>query len=417
MCGIIAAISLDGHPINEEVYNQFQDQSGRGRKGFGIAMLEKPIKQEDKPYIKVRRSTDEIGAIIDLKLFPTTMIMFHHRTPTSSDNKIQQTHPILVSNEILEFDWLISHNGIITNDAELKIKHEKEYGIKYSTDNGEIIRNYNDSEALAVELAIYLEREQLKKNWGVEQNEIQAKGSAAVIGMQIDKITKQPLKLFYGRNTGNILHTFRDQRIIFISSEGKGQMVTPNEYTFIDLQHPKLKQKTYQLIVPYVYPNITYPKIEHTKEFTHVNNTPIESQETKYWQDTNNYLETTDELEKSFNLTDDPNLIAESELMYDELNINIEEFMEMICNQDECDYADCCITEINKTMKKMQEKMQNYWTKNILTKEEEEEKRETNKTIIEATRDKTITPKQTALQIPDQLHSQCQTQNINKPTT
>jgi len=46
------------------------------------------------------------------------MIIAHHRYPTSTKNLINQTHPIQVSNELLEHDYLVIHNGVITNDAE-----------------------------------------------------------------------------------------------------------------------------------------------------------------------------------------------------------------------------------------------------------------------------------------------------------
>lgn len=245
MCGIIGAISIDGSPVNEKVIDQFQDQKSRGMEGFGASML---VAEGDQEQMKTFRATMAQKALLDLYMKESKLILFHHRTPTSSDNLLSQTHPILVSSDVLDYDWLIAHNGMISNSDELKKKHN-ELGIEYSTDIGTTHRGFNDSESLAVELALFLER---------KKKEIEARGSAAVIGLQIDKATQKPVTFFYGKNTGNPLHASRNNHYIMVSSEGKGDLVEAGKFTFVDLTHPKLKQKTYDMEIPYSYVQRNY---------------------------------------------------------------------------------------------------------------------------------------------------------------
>lgn len=382
MCGIIFGCSLDGHPVNEEVYYQFQDQSNRGTRGFGAAMLDKPKSKEARPGIVLRRSTDEVGAICDLKLFESPLILFHHRMPTSSDNKIQQTHPIRVSNPLLEFDWLIAHNGIC-NNADLVKKTHYDMGFKYSTDNGEPLRNYNDSEAIATEIALYLERAQLERNYGHKKDKIDAHGSAAIVGLQLEKTSQIPIAAFYGRNSGNPLKVFRDQRVIFVSSEGKGEAIGVDEYTFIDLQHPKMKQKTYKMEIPYNY-SYSSSNVGGTRgPVTVVNNKEDDTEDTRHWKDPD-FTEGTGA--QTYEFSADTNIQEKAEEMYDELETLIQQFIETICNADSVDYSDTYIKDMETQMKTMMEAMRSYHAKNILQKEEDE----ADKAVVEAARDEKL---------------------------
>lgn len=371
MCGLIGAIGLNGQKVNDEVVDQFQDQSSRGTLGFGAAMLQPGTKENEKPYIITKRSTSELNALLDLKLEQnnSSMILFHHRTPTSSDNKLSQTHPILVSSPLLKYAWLIAHNGMISNSDELKKEHN-ELGIEYSTDIKLAHRGYNDSEALAVELALFFE-EQKKK--------IEARGSAAVIGLQLDKQTMEPICFFYGRNAGNPLHAFRDQRIIFISSTGKGELIEADNYTFIDLLHPKLKQKTYKIEVPtYTYSRgVGFTNVADDDD--DITSRHWESSAALGKEDKEEIILET-EFDKGLNEAD------ESDIMYTELEEIAEHFVETICNAESVDYGNTYIKDMQTTMETMYKKMQDVHTKMLL----EAEQKEADKTIVEAVRDNKI---------------------------
>ena len=71
-----------------------------------------------------------------------------------------------------------------------------------------------DSEALMHELALYIEG---IKGYG----EFNPVGGVAFILLQVNKKTKKPINLFFGRNTYP-LKLFRDKNEMLISSEGKG---------------------------------------------------------------------------------------------------------------------------------------------------------------------------------------------------
>ncbi len=241
MCGIIAAISVDGEPVNDRVLNQYQKQFARGTEGFGAAMV-----LEDEPdKVNIYRATTELKTYLDLYLRKAQIILFHHRMPTSSDNLMSQTHPILVSNPLTKYAWLIAHNGIIQNSEEIKKIHN-EVGIEYNTQiKDKEYRNYNDSEAIAVELALYLERQKEK---------IEAKGSMALVGLQMDKTTMEPLTMFFTRNAANPLNVWRNEHAIFISSLGGGQQARENMITVIDLKKDNLPWYTQPIILPeYTY--------------------------------------------------------------------------------------------------------------------------------------------------------------------
>ena len=187
MCGILGAINFDENKAkaaNNDILNMFQDQRTRGTEGFGIVMI-----QANGDYA-IKRSTNEIKAVVDLYMEEAAMIFMHHRAPTSTENKINQTHPILVDNKLLEFKYLVIHNGIIHNDNRIKLEHEKE-GFVYTTECMEgTVKKFNDSETLAIEVAKFIEN---------KTKEIAATGSASFIALQIVKETNKVDKVFFGR--------------------------------------------------------------------------------------------------------------------------------------------------------------------------------------------------------------------------
>ena len=179
MCGLIGAFNTGSNKkkVNELVLNQFEDQKDRGVNGFGI------IKINDKLGYKVDRATEGYKFMWDIHRNPVRAMIVHHRIPTSSDNTLKQTHPILVDSGSLQYKYLLVHNGVIRNDKELKKEHEA-LGFIYTTQSE---NKFNDSECIAIELARFIEK---------QIDKVGAKGSAAFIGLQIDKKTDKVIKLF-----------------------------------------------------------------------------------------------------------------------------------------------------------------------------------------------------------------------------
>lgn len=196
---------------------RYQSQKTRGTEGFGYVAM-----NGDK-ICKYVRHEDEVDIIKSLENEIADSIMFHHRFPTSTPNIIESAHPIKVSHPELDYDYYGIHNGIITNDEVLKEGHEK-LGYVYTT----LIKSYfttqggtdytypdkwNDSEALVIELARYIEGKTKK---------IFVEGSIAVVVLQVDKETGRVVAMYYGRNEGNPLKIERTKNFFTLTSEGNG---------------------------------------------------------------------------------------------------------------------------------------------------------------------------------------------------
>lgn len=244
MCGIVAAFDKK-KDVNEDVLLQFEDQSSRGTNGFGSMFI------DDKGKFNIMRATGQIKAILDIKLAPTKMLIFHHRQPSSSKNKISQTHPIKISAGDLKHDYYIVHNGVIHNHEERKKVHNDELGYVYSTEvegegwGGKKESMYNDSETLGYDIARFIEG---------QDNKIETVGSAAFIMAQIDKKSEKVLKVFYGRNNGNPLKLAKSRDFLFLSSEGKGEEIKPDMlYSFspddFKITKKKMAISTYRTVV------------------------------------------------------------------------------------------------------------------------------------------------------------------------
>lgn len=145
--------------------------------------------REEKETLAMLRKNSEAGEIL-----------FHHRFPTSTPNVLEATHPIYVSNDRLKFDYFVAHNGVISNPTERRIAHEK-LGYEYTTvvethlvgklSSYLLKEQFNDSEALAIDLAEAIENKSEK---------IESYGSIAFIVMQVDKETGKRVALYCGRN-------------------------------------------------------------------------------------------------------------------------------------------------------------------------------------------------------------------------
>lgn len=247
MCGIIGAINLKKDTkltVNDWCINTFEDQHKRGMQGFGIAGLT----PENK--IKVLRATEPTKFMYDIHNFQSRMLLVHHRIPTSTENKLSQTHPIAVFNKNLLFKYLVIHNGIISNDDDL-FKIHKEEGFDYTTYyKKQSALNYtsdefNDSESLAIELAIIIDG--LKKN--KENLQLRTQGGAAFIVMQLSN-EMMPLNLYWGKNSYNPLHIAVSQTSIRMASESKGEMIKDNVLYSQSLTEEMVNIKELALIIP-----------------------------------------------------------------------------------------------------------------------------------------------------------------------
>lgn len=219
MCGIISVSSLDGSPVNRLVLKQYDKQKHRGQEGFGLYDYQERNMVRSPGFNRMSKW---------LKRYPSTNILFHHRMPTSTENVTNACHPFSTK-DYFRTNYVLVHNGHITNDLELKREHEK-LGIVYTSvqPNG----SFNDSEALAWDVALYLEG---------KQSAIKAEGAIAFVCMAIGKGNKHD-RLFFGRNS-NPLNMRLNDKMLMLSSEGKGNMIDADKLYSYDYVNGKLTIK------------------------------------------------------------------------------------------------------------------------------------------------------------------------------
>lgn len=256
MCGITAAFSTKANKkgqtnnkVNDIIISQFENQCSRGQKGFGIIRI-------NKGKIEVDRACETTKFLMDLYLKPSSMIIAHHRTPTSTDNLLDQTHPMWISNKCLENDYLVIHNGVISNDDDLRLKHI-ELGFEYQTEYTKISYQdkkeqvWNDSEAIAIELALFIEK---------KISAIAIDNAAAFMILQIDKKTNKAKEVFFGKNGSySDLNIFKAENELQISSEGIGEEVKENILFSFDIKDPLMTLK--ETPIPFKKP-VTIVKAE-----------------------------------------------------------------------------------------------------------------------------------------------------------
>ena len=258
MCGIIAGFHFGGKsalPVNKFVMNQLQEQLTRGKEGFGMVQIL-------PEGVEVLRSTELTKAYIDLYMNPSMAMMFHHRFPTSTPNKLGQTHPIVVAHESLKSTFLVIHNGVISGPQEARTRHEAA-GFTYTTlitipgtpwghQTSPAIEKFNDTEALAIELALFIEG---------KSKLIDVRGSAAFVVLEMTKDWK-PLRVHFGRNDANPLLMSKSQNHLYLSSEKgqhNGNMVTPLTLYSANLADPlmNLTKKSFKMAAPLPLPAYT----------------------------------------------------------------------------------------------------------------------------------------------------------------
>ena len=211
MCGIILVDKKQYKAAKKSVWKRYENQKERGQSGFGFVAF------DSGRLVKYARSANEKQIEEQLASCEAPLIMFHHRYPTSTANVAEAAHPIKVSNKMLEYDYYLIHNGIIRNDSELKKDHEK-LGFAYTTKivkkwitTGQTYENqeWNDSEALAIEIALLLED---------KTDKVHAEGDYAFIVAQTTKAGRLS-GIYYGTNGGNPITLTDDKNIFALQSE------------------------------------------------------------------------------------------------------------------------------------------------------------------------------------------------------
>lgn len=246
MCGIVAGFSKKRQKISKPIMRRYREQKSRGTEGFGYLAV-----YPDKVN-HVRRETEaEIEK--EIKKESAHLIMFHHRFPTSTINVEECAHPIKVSHDELDYDYYVVHNGVIRNPDELKKNHEALHyvyntalktadrlyfksnvtGREYFTTDNRIGEKYNDSEALAIEVARCID--------GMTHT-IDTLGTVAFVTMRVNKETGIADKMYFGHNEGNPLGIEVNKEYIWIKSEGGKSLDTHKIYT-LDLETVELTER------------------------------------------------------------------------------------------------------------------------------------------------------------------------------
>ncbi|MBD3181497.1 hypothetical protein GF312_04340 [Candidatus Poribacteria bacterium] len=246
MCGIIYYKNFTGRPVNRLALKHYFRQKHRGHEGFGFMGI-------SGKRLMTCRATHESGIKQYLKRHSFSEILFHHRYPTSTSNTIKTTHPIAVSQPLYNHKYYVIHNGMIYNAHELKAKHEK-MKINYRTSQYRRCRNYwgeieedyefNDSEALAHEIALFLD--------GRQEN-IEAKGDMAFICLETDR-NNNALKLHFARNNGSPLEMKNNSHLLVIASESLSNQDIPAhtlhtyDYRTGEISHSRIEFPEYSLV-------------------------------------------------------------------------------------------------------------------------------------------------------------------------
>lgn len=186
----------------------------------------------DKPFKNLVRTPKERKIKSWLRNHPSGELLFHHRFPTSTANVYNACHPFTTRKFFKTDDgkgtqYILVHNGWITNDDELKKEHEK-LGIAYQSvqPNGD----FNDSEALLWDVALYLEG---------KQDQLNARGHIAFICMALNA---KGDKLYFGRNL-NPLNMQLTEEGVFLSSEGEGEPIEADQLYEFNYKTKKVTHK------------------------------------------------------------------------------------------------------------------------------------------------------------------------------
>jgi predicted glutamine amidotransferase len=246
MCGIVVVKRADGKAAQKQTLKRYRKQKARGSDGFGFITID-----ESGKVTRFKRFMSEKETQASLSTMQESFVLFHHRYPTSTPNLPEAAHPIKVSHKELKYDYYVMHNGIISNDWSLKQDHAK-LGYKYTTEiqtefrtaSGRVFygdTEFNDSEALAIELARNIE--------GL-QDATMAKGQIAYVVLQVEKASKKAINLFFGTNGGNPLTISQQPNGIVIASQG-GTPILANACYTLDMATNELGRAAWVVLIPY----------------------------------------------------------------------------------------------------------------------------------------------------------------------
>jgi len=193
-------VDFNGKPVNQDVLARFRAQRHRGTEGFGLY---------DHQENNLVRSTTEDGIVKWLKKYPSSDILFHHRTPTSTINVKNACHPFSTGDHF-PTNYILIHNGYLNGEDETYREHVRQ-GITYTSlqTNG----TYNDSEVLLWEFARYMEGK-------VKHPKVY--GAVAFICMAR---STDGDKIYFYRNSGSPLYFKLDETGLTLASEGEGERV------------------------------------------------------------------------------------------------------------------------------------------------------------------------------------------------
>lgn len=270
MCGLITVLSKKKKPAGQYAFELYKKQQTRGKDGYGYLAI-----QDDK-IVNLERAKTEAEIRSKLMKEKAEFILFHHRFPTSTDNTVGTTHPMFVSNEELKYDYYFAHNGVITNASQLKVEHNK-IGYNYLTEHklmevaeylhgpdpelmSEPVIKFNDSETLAIELARNIE--------GLS-DEIKTTGAAAFWGVAVHKGTNKVHRVYFGKNMGRDLCTFKNKKWFGVTS------ITGDDLE--DMKLFELNLKTRDIVVSDLLIDKAKPVVQTTMGFNNNNHSVYNS--------------------------------------------------------------------------------------------------------------------------------------------
>ena len=257
----------DNKSAAQLIEKTYRNQRARGSQGFGYVAI--------GAGSAVRRAEREGDILKKLSKEKAAEILFHHRAPTSTPNFLDCTHPLKVEHDSLRFVYFLAHNGIIVNASERKAEHEKA-GFSYSslvriehrtinhTYSGE---QFNDSEALAIDFARYIEG---------RTDKIEARGSAAFICLQVEPKSGKPRALYAARNSGSPLGIYEDKNVFALLSENGGQSLPPD--TLLSFNYKSGKTEKLRITLPDLERTGASYMYSYGREYT------WEDEELDYWE-------------------------------------------------------------------------------------------------------------------------------------
>lgn len=205
----------------------FDEQRHRGTQGFGLF---------DGQEMNMVHASKEDKILKWLVRYPTNLLMFHHRQPTSTVNVKRAAHPFSTKDYFGNKQYILVHNGHINNSRTLYNEHwEMEIDYQSELQDG----TFNDSESLLWDFALTIEG---------HQDKMKATGRIAFVCMQI--IDGKLERLYFGRNL-NPLNMFRDKNGIALSSEGPGEPIEPDTLYHFHYGSKRLFHKPFELPTGY----------------------------------------------------------------------------------------------------------------------------------------------------------------------